>query len=49
MCNLLGNALDRHQLPESKRTAILEEVDAGLDVVFEEIKPKQLTDERGSP
>jgi hypothetical protein len=46
MCSLLGAALDHHNVPESDRGAILEEVDAGLDAVFEEIKPKQLTDER---
>lgn len=47
MCNLLGTALDRHRLPESERGAILEEVNAGLDAVFEEIEPKRITDERG--
>jgi hypothetical protein len=49
ICNLLGSALDHHNLPESERGAILEEVNAGLDAVFEEIQPKQLTDERGKP
>ena len=49
MCDLLGAALDHHNLPESARGAILEEVDAGLDAVFEEIQPKQLTDERDKP
>ena len=46
ICNLLGAALDHHNLPETERGAILEEVNAGLDAVFEEIKPKRITDER---
>ena len=47
LCNLLSAALEHHNLPDSERGAILEEVNAGLDAVFEEIQPKQLTDERG--
>jgi hypothetical protein len=46
MCNLLGTALDHHNLPETERGSILEEVSAGLDAVFEEIEPKRITDER---
>ena len=38
--------LDRHSLAEQQRSEIIDEVVAGIDAVFEEIKPKQITDER---
>jgi hypothetical protein len=42
LCNLLGTVLDRQSLPESQRGAILDEVAAGVDTIFEEIEPKRL-------
>lgn len=48
LCNLLGTVLDRQSLPASQRGAILDEVAAGVDAIFEEIEPKRITDERSA-